>query len=523
MSDRQNESILVAAPVKTRRLGTLYLEGRLRDGTLSQSSLDCGLYARVLEAQLLSAVNTFDMLEDILADERNGNLKLGSEYPRAKQILDSLKVVERIGPATEETCFSSLEVKLRVQVFELWTASSPLEESDEGDEQLGELISMPHTRFEAVWDELVFDHDIKADLIWMMTNILRFSQALKASNFRRKLNPLILLYGPPGTGKTSLCQGLAQKISIRLSEQYESTTLIQIKTATLLSKYFSESARHVDEIFTKISHMCQEGPENFICVLIDEVESIASSREFSTKEGESHDSLRATNALLTGLDRSMSFPNVVFLFTSNMCDVLEPAFLDRCGLKEYVGPPSVAAQYEILRSILQNLISSNVVKSTEEIPSYDDAEYQAVANLGNSGPKLLDLVKLIRSTNESLDTEISGRSLAQLPEKALMRYLRDEDCDVDTLMGFMERSVLEGVKKTGISKDEKQDKGGKRTWATFLEEECDFSRFVDLVESYRAGVERQARLKGPVQSESEAYSGNQIQATGQAPAERAPE
>ncbi|KAI9053308.1 hypothetical protein LZ554_002271 [Drepanopeziza brunnea f. sp. 'monogermtubi'] len=512
MSDIQNKSIVVAAPVETRRLGTLYLEARLKNGTRGQSSLDCGLYARILEVRLLSAVNTFEMLEDILADERNGNLKLGSLYPGAKKILDCLKVVEYIGPATGETCFSSLEVKLRVQVFELCTSScTALEESDEGDEQLGELVSMPHTRFEAVWDELVFDHDIKADLIWMMTNILRFSQALKASNIRRKLNPLILLYGPPGTGKTSLCQGLAQKISIRLGEQYESTTLIQIKTATLLSKYFSESARHVDEIFTKISQMCQEGPENFICVLIDEVESIASSREFSTKEGESHDSLRATNALLTGLDRTMGFPNVVFLFTSNMCDVLEPAFLDRCGLKEYVGPPSIAAQYEILRSILQNLISSDVVKSTEEIPSYDDAEYQAVASLGNSGPKLLDLVKLIRSTNESLDTEISGRSLAQLPEKALMRYLRDEDCDVDTLMGFMERSVLEAVKKTGISKDEKQEKGGKRTWATFLEEECDLSTFVDLVESYRAGVESQARLKSSVQSESEACSGSQIQ------------
>jgi SpoVK/Ycf46/Vps4 family AAA+-type ATPase len=66
------------------------------------------------------------------------------------------------------------------------------------------------------------------------------------------MNPLILLYGPPGTGKTSLCQGLAQKISIRLNSTYTKTELIQIKTAALMSKYYSESAKQV-RIFLSLS------------------------------------------------------------------------------------------------------------------------------------------------------------------------------------------------------------------------------------------------------------------------------
>lgn len=142
---------------------------------------------------------------------------------------------------------------------------------------------------------------------------------------------------------------------------------LQIKTATLLSKYYSESAKKVDEIFTAIEAMCDDDPQQFICVLIDEVESIANSREFSM-HGEAQDSLRATNALLTGLDRAKKQPNVVFLCTSNMLDCLDAAFLDRCGLRIAVENPSVAVQYEILRARLQNMVSDGLIISEDVLP-----------------------------------------------------------------------------------------------------------------------------------------------------------
>lgn len=322
----------------------------------------------------------------------------------------------------------------------------------------------------------MFDHELKADLIWMMTNILRYSKAFETHKLRRKLNPLILLHGPPGTGKTSLCLGLAQKISIRLSNTYKTTKLIQIKTAVLLSKYYSESAKHVDEIFNMIISICEERPDGFICVLIDEVESIASSREFSTQHGESLDSMRATNALLTGLDRTAGFSNVVFLFTSNMYDALEPAFLDRCGLREFVGPPSMAEQYEILRSVLERLIGCHVILPAVNIPKYNDAVLEAMVGaltIDFPGPKLLEIVKLIHVSAGKLGTPISGRRLGQLPEKALMRYLRGEECDLDLALRFLRKCVLESlsVDKSGADDsdfervDDTKREVQKRDWA----------------------------------------------------------
>ncbi|KUJ22614.1 P-loop containing nucleoside triphosphate hydrolase protein [Mollisia scopiformis] len=371
-------------------------------------------------------MNTALVDPDIAAD-----LRLGHHLPLVKKTLQSLKVVEYLGPSAEESTFSSKNVRIEVYVYGLYGNARSLEEDRHFPQ--AELTPMPHIRFEGIWDELVFTDNIKEDLLWMMINILRFS--LRSSdNSRGEVNPLILLHGPPGTGKTSLCQGLAQKIAIRLRSQYDHTTLVQINTATLLSKYYSESAKQVDEIFTKIACLCQEEPNTFTCVLIDEIESIASSREFSTTGDESHDSLRATNALLTGLDKTNHYPNVIFLCTTNMFTALDDAFLDRCGLKREVAIPSLPSQYQIIRKRLQKLIDRGVIQTDESLLSHEDARLCAELDSRNTPARLLAIAQLINSC-----PGMSGRSLTQLPERAVLQHLREDECDMDMALTFIER------------------------------------------------------------------------------------
>lgn len=105
-------------------------------------------------------------------------------------------------------------------------------------------------------------------------------------------NRLILLYGPPGTGKTSLCRALAQQLSIRLGDQYPFCKLIEIDAHSLFSKYFSESSKLVSKIFKKIEAILDTEEGTFVCIFIDEVESLASARQYSAGNNEPRDALR---------------------------------------------------------------------------------------------------------------------------------------------------------------------------------------------------------------------------------------
>lgn len=109
-------------------------------------------------------------------------------------------------------------------------------------------------------------------------------------------NRLVLLYGPPGTGKSTLCRALAQKLAVRLRGQYDRSRLIELDTATLFSKFFGESSRLVSKMFDVIESMLDQQPNVFLCLVVDEIESLAGTRQYSTRANEPKDALRVNIA-----------------------------------------------------------------------------------------------------------------------------------------------------------------------------------------------------------------------------------
>jgi len=93
-----------------------------------------------------------------------------------------------------------------------------------------------------------------------------------------------------------------------------------------------------------------------ICILLDEVESLAHARQFCDNGTEPSDSIRVVNALLTQLDQIKRHPNVLILTTSNMTEAIDIAFIDRADIKQYLGYPSETAIYNIYYSCLKELM-----------------------------------------------------------------------------------------------------------------------------------------------------------------------
>lgn len=111
-------------------------------------------------------------------------------------------------------------------------------------------------------------------------------------------------------------------------------------------------------LFNEIKVLLQD-PKALVCILIDEIESLAHARKACTNGTEPSDSIRVVNALLTQLDNIKRFPNVLILTTSNLTEAIDLAFVDRADIKQYVSLPNEQAIYRIYSTCIRELMRVN--------------------------------------------------------------------------------------------------------------------------------------------------------------------
>ena len=176
-----------------------------------------------------------------------------------------------------------------------------------------------------------------------------------------------------------------------------------------------------------VRDMVQDDPSTLVCILIDEVESLASSRNNSSG-GDPSDAMRAVNSLLTSLDRLRSFPNVLVLATTNLTASVDDAFVDRVDLKLHIGMPILKARYQILHSCLQELLRVGIITCDGcKIEPY----HSSIKTEAN------ELTGLLLACAEQAEG-LSGRSLRRLPLQAHARYLQ-------ALVSVSTKSFLEAL------------------------------------------------------------------------------
>jgi len=307
-------------------------------------------------------------------------------------------------------------VNIRYRYYKLITDGPELEEIClEGEEQIpaSQHWMMPNREFQGIWENLIYDTNIKSDLLKFVETSLALSDKAVDPNIIT-CNRVVLLHGPPGTGKTSLCQALTQKLSIRLKERYRATHLVEINSHSLFSKWFSESGKLVQKMFDEIRiHM--EDPKHLVCVLIDEVESLTAARK-SMSGTEPSDAIRVVNALLTQLDSIKNSPNVLILTTSNITGAIDLAFVDRADIKQYVGHPSQGAIYQILYTCITELGRKGLVVGTNACYSLRELQLTDMKETAGTKTSLMVLEVAGRCVG------LSGRSVRKISFLALALF-----------------------------------------------------------------------------------------------------
>lgn len=132
----------------------------------------------------------------------------------------------------------------------------------------------------------------------------------------------------------------------------------------------------MSRVFDNIDVLLEEDEDTFVCVFIDEVETLAAPRERSLNSNEPFDAIRAVNALLTGLDKLRQHPNVVAICTSNLvtalvrsvyiCDpdtegLQDAAFLDRVDIKQFMPHLSARVIYGLYKECLEELSRVGII------------------------------------------------------------------------------------------------------------------------------------------------------------------
>jgi transitional endoplasmic reticulum ATPase len=166
------------------------------------------------------------------------------------------------------------------------------------------LVEVPNVN----WEDIGGLESVKQLLVeaveWPLKN---------ADSFRRlciEAPKGILLYGPPGTGKTMLAKAVANE---------SEANFITVKGSALLSKWYGESEKRVEEIFRKARQVAPS------IIFLDELDALVPIRGGAM--GEPHVTERIVNQLLSEMDGLEELRGVIVIGATNRPDIIDPALL----------------------------------------------------------------------------------------------------------------------------------------------------------------------------------------------------
>lgn len=175
----------------------------------------------------------------------------------------------------------------------------------------------------------------------------------------------VLLHGVPGTGKTEFARYIAESLD---------RELILKRSSDILSKWVGENEQNIRDAFAEA-----EADGSVLC--IDEADSFFRNRESARSSWE----VSFTNELLTQME---SFSGV-FICSTNLIDILDPAVMRRFAWKVRFLPLKRDHRAEIIRTYFQFAeLNENDRYVLEQITGLTPGDVKAVWLKYGSSPSL---------------------------------------------------------------------------------------------------------------------------------------
>ncbi|XP_063225965.1 pachytene checkpoint protein 2 homolog isoform X2 [Bacillus rossius redtenbacheri] len=204
----------------------------------------------------------------------------------------------------------------------------------------------------------------------------------------------------------------------------------------------TKSGKSVTQVFTALEEKISAYSDTFFCILMDEVESFTHVRQ--SNSGDPSDAIRIVNAILNQIDSIKRYSNVILLATSNLTDSIDPAFLDRADISQYIGLPPQQGIYQIYLSTLKELERTNLIsKMGDECPS-------TVALLSSLENRVSSCIysteRLLEISRHSAG--LSGRTLRKIPLVAFSMLRSRKNVKLGEFLNAMKIAVTAHHKST---------------------------------------------------------------------------